>query len=79
MCLAIPGKILTKTGESAEIEFGGLTRNVNIMLVPDIQPGEYCLVHAGFAIEKIDEEYALETRKYLEEMRAVENTGKTGD
>jgi hydrogenase expression/formation protein HypC len=71
MCLAIPGKVLKTEGESAEIEFEGLRRKVNIMLVPDIKKGEYCLVHAGFAIEKIDRKYAMETQKYLEDMNAA--------
>ncbi|HRU39031.1 MAG TPA: HypC/HybG/HupF family hydrogenase formation chaperone [Candidatus Goldiibacteriota bacterium] len=71
MCLAIPGKVIKKSGETAKIEFDGLRRNVNIMMVPDIKKGEYCLVHAGFAIEKIDRKYAMETAKYLEEMNAA--------
>lgn len=76
MCLAIPGKIIKKDGETAEIEFEGLKRRVNIMLVPGIKKGEYCLVHAGYAIEKIDKKYAMETQKYLEEMHAAEKKVK---
>jgi hydrogenase expression/formation protein HypC len=76
MCLAIPGKVIKKSGSMAEIDFEGLKRRINIMLVPDIKKGEYCLVHAGYAIEKIDEEYAMETKKYLEEMHAAEKEVK---
>ena len=76
MCLAIPGKVIKKQGSMAEIDFEGLKRNINIMLVPDIKKGEYCLVHAGYAIEKIDREYAMETKKYLEEMHAAEKEVK---
>jgi hydrogenase expression/formation protein HypC len=72
MCLAIPGKVIKKNGDSAEIEFEGLRRKINIMMTPRIKKGEYCLVHAGFAIEIIDENYAIETQKYLEEMHAAE-------
>jgi hydrogenase expression/formation protein HypC len=76
MCLAIPGKVITKEESLADIDFGGVKRKVNIMLVPDIKPGDYCLVHAGFAIERIDEAYAMETKKYLEEMYAAEDKNK---
>lgn len=76
MCLAIPGKVLKTDGEFAEIEFEGLKRRVNIMLVPDIKKGQYCLVHAGFAIEKIDKKYAMETQKYLEDMNAAQKKVK---
>jgi hydrogenase expression/formation protein HypC len=73
MCLAIPGKVLSTSDGMADVEFGKLKMKVNIAMVPEIKPGEYCLVHAGFAIEQIDEEYAVETNKYLEELHAVEN------
>jgi hydrogenase expression/formation protein HypC len=76
MCLAIPGKVIKKSGDMAEIDFEGLKRRINIMLVPDIKKGEYCLVHAGYAIEKIDKKYAMETKKYLEEMHAAEKEVK---
>ena len=76
MCLAIPGKVLSKSGDSATIEFEGLKRKVNVMLVPDIKKGQYCLVHAGFAIEKIDKKYAMETQRYLEEMNAAQKKVK---
>ncbi|HDQ25569.1 MAG TPA: HypC/HybG/HupF family hydrogenase formation chaperone [bacterium] len=69
MCLAIPGKVISSEGTTADVDFDGAKRKVNISLVPDIQKGEYCLVHAGFAIEKIDEEYAMETKKYLKELQ----------
>jgi hydrogenase expression/formation protein HypC len=76
MCLAIPGRVLKTDGESAEIEFEGLKRRVNIMLVPDIKKGQYCLVHAGFAIEIIDKKYAMETQQYLEDMNAAQKKVK---
>ena len=76
MCLAIPGKVLKTDGDSAIIEFEGLNRKINIMMTPDIKKGQYCLVHAGFAIEKINKKYAMETQKYLEEMNAAQKKVK---
>jgi hydrogenase expression/formation protein HypC len=61
MCLAIPGKIVSKSGNDGEIEFGGFTKKVNLTLLPEAEIGEYVLVHAGFAISKTTQEDALET------------------
>lgn len=53
MCLGIPGKVISIEGEHAEIDYGGVIKRANISLVtPSI--GEYVIVHAGFAIEKLD-------------------------
>jgi hydrogenase expression/formation protein HypC len=61
MCLAIPAKVLEKTGDNAKVDFGeGTTREVNISLV-DVDVGGYVIVHAGFAIEVLDETEAKET------------------
>jgi hydrogenase expression/formation protein HypC len=60
MCLAIPGKILERTGDTGKVDFGGVVREANLSLV-DAGVGEYVVVHAGFAIQKIDEQEALET------------------
>lgn len=58
MCLAIPGKIIEVTGESALVDFGGIKKNANISLVPNLKAGDYVLVHVGFAIQKVDEALA---------------------
>ena len=68
MCLAVPGKVVFVKENMAEVDLDGAVLMVNVSLVPDIKAGEYCLIHAGFAIEQIDEEYAMETRKYLKEL-----------
>ena len=68
MCLAIPAKITEIDGNYAKADFGGVYRKVNIRLTPDIKIGEHCLVHAGFSVEKITEEYANEAKGYLEGM-----------
>ena len=56
MCLAIPSKIIGKNGFEATVDIYGARRKVNLMLLPeDASVGEYVLVHAGFAIQKIDD------------------------
>jgi hydrogenase expression/formation protein HypC len=61
MCLAIPAKVLEINEQTAKVDFGkGVIREVNIMLV-DVKVGEYILVHAGYAIEKIDQRAAEES------------------
>lgn len=57
MCLAVPGKIESIKGDNAKIDFGGVTRKANISLV-DAEIGDYVIVHAGYAIERLDEEEA---------------------
>jgi hydrogenase expression/formation protein HypC len=68
MCLAYPGKIVSIAETRAEVDFGGFTKSVNMMLMPDAKAGEYVLVHAGFAIAKTTEEDAIET---LEALKSV--------
>ena len=61
MCLAIPAKVLEVKGDIAKVDFGeGVAREVNVMLV-DAIVGEYVLVHAGYAIEKLDQKAAEES------------------
>ncbi|MEM1990288.1 MAG: HypC/HybG/HupF family hydrogenase formation chaperone [Candidatus Bathyarchaeia archaeon] len=69
MCLAIPAKVIEISGDLARVDFGGIVREVNVSLV-DVKVGDYVLVHAGYAIQVIDEAEAEETlelwRKILE-------------
>lgn len=67
MCLAVPGKILSIKGNSAEADFGGIKRKIDISMLPGCRQGDYVLVHVGFAIQKIDEESAKETHRLLSE------------
>ena len=62
-------KIKNIDGNSAECEAGGLTQKVRIDFVSDARPGDYLMVHAGFAIEKMTEKEALENLELLEEIR----------
>jgi hydrogenase expression/formation protein HypC len=68
MCLAILARVLEKYGDNAKVDFGeGTTREVNISLV-DVDVGEYVIVHAGFAIEVLDESEAKETLRLWNEL-----------
>jgi hydrogenase expression/formation protein HypC len=64
MCLAIPGKIEKINKPLAIVNFQGLKKEINISLV-EVKKGDYVMVHAGFAIEKMDKDYADEMNDYL--------------
>jgi hydrogenase expression/formation protein HypC len=64
MCLAVPGKIVKIEGETAVADFNGIQKEINISLVK-VGLGEYVVVHAGFAIEKTDEQSAKEAYAFL--------------
>jgi hydrogenase expression/formation protein HypC len=73
VCLAIPGQIIEVVDESnrlARVDVAGVQRNVNIGLLDDAGPGDWVLIHVGFAISQIDEEEARATRELLEQMGA---------
>ncbi|MCL1927040.1 MAG: HypC/HybG/HupF family hydrogenase formation chaperone [Syntrophorhabdaceae bacterium] len=65
MCLAIPAKILSLNGTSAMIDLAGTQREASVMLLEDAAVGDWILLHAGFAIEKITEEDAQQTLELL--------------
>ena len=72
MCLAIPGKVI-ETLESggmkmAKVSFGGMVKQVCLEYTPDVAPGDYVLVHVGFALSRVDQEEAERTFKLLEEL-----------
>ena len=68
MCLAIPARVMSVKGEKAQVDFGeGVLRDVNVSLV-DAKEGEYVLVHAGYAIQKMDEKDAKETLALWDEI-----------
>ena len=68
MCLAIPALVKSIGGQQAEVEVGGVSRKVSIWLTPEVQVGNYVLLHTGYAINIIDEAEARETLKLLEEI-----------
>lgn len=74
MCLAVPGKVLTVAEDdlrSARVDFGGIIREACLACVPEAGVGDYVIVHAGFAISRIDESEAKRVFEYLEEIGAL--------
>jgi hydrogenase expression/formation protein HypC len=73
VCLAIPGQIVEITDAEnslARVDVVGVRRTVNVGLLDGIEPGDWVLIHVGFALSKIDEEEAMATRRLLELMGA---------
>jgi hydrogenase expression/formation protein HypC len=72
MCLAIPGKVLNTFDQAgmrmARVQFGGIVREACLDYVPETQPGEYVLVHVGFAISRVDEAEAERTYQALKDL-----------
>ncbi len=68
MCLGIPMKIKKIAGDFAEVESGKLIRSVNIQMLSGVRQGDYVIVHAGFAIEKVDPKRAKETLRLIDEI-----------
>jgi hydrogenase expression/formation protein HypC len=71
MCLAIPSKIVKIDNNMATIDVDGVKREASLLLLEDAKVGEYVIVHAGFAINKIDEAAAMETLNLLKEAAAL--------
>ncbi|RLF21079.1 MAG: HypC/HybG/HupF family hydrogenase formation chaperone [Thermoprotei archaeon] len=72
MCLGVPARVLRVKEDLAVVDYGGgVIKEVDASIVPDIKPGDYVIVHAGIIIAKIDEEEAMEMIKALRELRAL--------
>jgi len=74
MCLGVPMRVYSIDGSTARVELGGVTKEISTMLLPSAAVGDYVIVHAGFAIERIDEEAAHRTIAYLHEIGEEQNT-----
>jgi hydrogenase expression/formation protein HypC len=77
MCLAVPGKLLSIDGDDpltrqGRVAFAGIVKPANLACVPEAKPGDYVLVHAGFAITVLDEAEAIKTLAYLAELEPEE-------
>ena len=70
MCLAVPGLVKSIEGNDARVDLAGVERIVNVMLVPDVSIGQYVLVHAGFAIQKLETTEAAEIFELFDELQA---------
>lgn len=84
MCLAIPGKIKSierqygGTVRMAKVQFGGITKEASLEMVPHAREGDYVLVHVGVAISVVDEEEAQATFRYLEEIGELDELNPEG-
>lgn len=91
MCLAVPGQVIAvrdnesspETGSIGTVDFQGSRLDVSLMLTPEARTGDWVLVHAGFALQVLDEAEARETWKYLatedvEEIQAASNATMAG-
>lgn len=73
MCLGIPGKIIETDGKTATAEILGVERRISVELLTDVKVGNYVLIHAGCAIQLVDEEEAAITINLFNELRVIEN------
>ncbi|TVQ01085.1 MAG: HypC/HybG/HupF family hydrogenase formation chaperone [Balneolaceae bacterium] len=79
MCLAIPGKVISlepdfdEVNYPGKVSFGGIVREVNFCFLPEAEIGDYVLVHVGVALSKVDENEAMLTLKYLDEMGELDD------
>lgn len=79
MCLAVPGKIMTISGDDTlsrlgQIDFSGIQKEISLAYLPEAKKNDYVIVHAGFAISIINEEDAKESLKAFQEMDDIEAT-----
>jgi hydrogenase expression/formation protein HypC len=75
MCLAIPALVKSIDGFEAEVELGGVSRRASLMLTPEAKVGDYVLLHAGYAINVVDQSEAEETLSILREMAELATDG----
>ncbi|MFZ0471193.1 MAG: HypC/HybG/HupF family hydrogenase formation chaperone [Bacteroidales bacterium] len=68
MCLSIPARVVSVSGDMADVSVGGAIFTAGLQMVENVGVGDYVLLHAGFAIEKLNEDDALETLRLLKEM-----------
>jgi hydrogenase expression/formation protein HypC len=83
MCLAIPGKVTSISGEddlmrSGKVDFGGILREVSLAYVPEVKVGDYVIVHVGFALSRVDEAEANQVFEYLREMQELTDLEDSG-
>ena len=68
MCLGIPAQVLNIEGDTATVSYGSLTGHASVALVPEARVGDYVIIHAGFAIEKVEQTEAEETLRLLRQI-----------
>ncbi|MDI6785728.1 MAG: HypC/HybG/HupF family hydrogenase formation chaperone [bacterium] len=76
MCLGIPGKVIDIEGAMAKVEIGAAHREISLQLLPETKVGNYVIIHAGFAIQLINEEEAKKTLDLLDSISNQMNGGQ---
>lgn len=71
MCVAVPGIVLSIEKGIGEVDFMGAVRKISLELIEGVGVGDYIIAHAGYAVEKIKEEQAIETIKLFEELKEI--------
>ena len=77
MCLGVPGRVIEIIRDEGlglsfgKVQFGGITKDVNLSYTPEVDVGDYVVVHVGFAISRLDEEEAHKVFTYLEKLDAL--------
>jgi hydrogenase expression/formation protein HypC len=74
MCVAVPARVVRIEGGTALVEVEGVRREASLLLLDDTKVGDYVIVHAGFAIQKLDEQEALTTLDLLREIQDIRET-----
>lgn len=72
MCLSVPAKVVEVSKNMGRVEVGGTVREISMDLCPEARIGDYVLIHAGFAIQQLDQEEAEETLKLLRQLTEVQ-------
>ena len=83
MCLAIPGRIVSISGQNplervGKIDFSGILKEASLACVPEAKVGDYVIVHVGFALGRVDEDEANKVFEYLREMEEINDLKETG-
>lgn len=83
MCLAVPGRVIDIEGDEpaflrGTVDFAGVRKQVALSFTPDVQPGQYVLVHAGFALQVVDEEQARQTFDDLRQLGLLDEESEGG-
>jgi hydrogenase expression/formation protein HypC len=68
MCLAVPAEVLSVEGNEADVDFSGVRRRISVALTPEVQVGDYVVIHTGFAISVLDQQEAQETLALFREL-----------
>ncbi|HHY86509.1 MAG TPA: HypC/HybG/HupF family hydrogenase formation chaperone [Verrucomicrobia bacterium] len=84
MCLAVPGKIISISGDdplerTGKVDFGGIAREASLAYVPEARVGDYVIVHVGFALSRVDPDEAAKVFEHLREMGELSELNESNE